>query len=50
MIGDNEHMNIKRNAKEISMKLLKWIVSNIIWTIITIIVPFSLLIPVVRYL
>lgn len=47
MIGDNEHMNIKRNAKEISMKLLKWIVSNIIWTIITIIVPFSLLIPVV---
>lgn len=38
-------MESKRKIQDIGLQLLKWVISNTIWTIITLIIPFALLIP-----
>lgn len=34
--------------KKIALTFLKWIISNTVWTIITLIIPFTLLIPAIK--
>lgn len=41
-------MDSKKKIQEIVLKFMKWVISNIIWTIITLIIPFALLIPTTK--
>lgn len=44
----NMKKNIKKNVKKYSFIFLKWTISNTIWTILTLIIPFTILIPSVK--
>lgn len=40
--------NVKKNTKKYIFNFLKWAISNTIWTIITLIIPFTILIPTAK--
>ena len=44
----NKRIDIKENIKKSIVSFFKWAISNTIWTIITLIMPFTILIPFIK--